>query len=220
VAFTPVPASVADRDSWRAALLARAASVSGLLESRVEALPDETSELARSLLRVLPVLAERIRLPEPRGQRGFTLIRVHGDYHLGQTLKTATGFVVIDFEGEPARPLAERRARHCAVKDVAGMLRSLDYAFETARVSAGEVVGGRAATPPLREAFLEGYLSHTLERHVGFLPRDRASLALWLDFFELDKVLYEVDYEVNHRPGWLHIPLSGALRILERDPRP
>jgi trehalose synthase-fused probable maltokinase len=143
---------------------------------------------------------------------GFHKIRVHGDYHLGQTLKTPDGFVVIDFEGEPARPLPERRAKSCALKDVAGMMRSFDYATETARAQGGTL----PATLDLSRPFLDGYLSTAALHGAAFLPRERAAIDAWLDFFELEKALYEVDYEINNRLDWVHIPLGGVLRILRR----
>jgi trehalose synthase-fused probable maltokinase len=142
---------------------------------------------------------------------GFVKIRIHGDYHLGQTLKTDAGFIVIDFEGEPARPLDERRVKQCALKDVAGMLRSLDYAVETARAGAPEPAADLGS---LRQAFLEGYLASALPAHAAFLPRNRSRVAAWLACFEAEKALYEVEYEINNRPTWVHMPLSGLLDIL------
>ena len=94
------------------------------------------------------------------------------------------------------------------------MARSFDYAIEAARAAVGAAAA--AGAPPLREAFLEGYLAHTLERGAGFLPRDRQALDAWTDFFELDKALYEVEYELHNRPDWVGIPLRGVRRILDR----
>jgi trehalose synthase-fused probable maltokinase len=134
-------------------------------------------------------------------------IRVHGDYHLGQTLKTASGFVLIDFEGEPSRPLGERRRKDCALKDVAGMLRSIDYAVASA-TSRGAPMA--AAIEPLRRAFLDGY--HADRRTDAFLP-SREDCADLLALFELEKALYEVDYELNNRPAWVSIPIAAVLRL-------
>ncbi len=120
--------------------------------------------------------------------------RVHGDLHLGQVLRTSDTYVLIDFEGEPARPLAERRRPDSPLRDVAGILRSLDYAAHVA-----------GATPEWAEAagdaFLEGY----------GIGRSRL-----LDAYVLDKALYEVVYELDNRPDWVHIPLAAVKRILGR----
>ncbi|MGH7318878.1 MAG: DUF5752 family protein, partial [Candidatus Rokuibacteriota bacterium] len=160
-----------------------------------------------------------------------TKIRVHGDYHLGQILTTGDGFVILDFEGEPTRPLAERRAKQCALKDVAAMLRSYGYAAHAAwrRVaeSAPWDAAGAAGLRPwaeawedgARTAFLEGYLDETWARGATFLPRQREALEALLRVYELDKAVYEIDYEITHRPGWLPIPLDGLRRALVAAPK-
>jgi maltokinase len=139
-------------------------------------------------------------------------IRVHGDYHLGQTLKTSGGFVLIDFEGEPARPLADRRRKYCALKDVAGMLRSLDYADAAVRL---ETPSAASVVSPMRGAFLDGYYSRPELRAI--LPERESSRPL-LTMFELEKVLYEIEYELNNRPDWLPIPLGALARVVAVSP--
>ncbi len=142
---------------------------------------------------------------------GGRVIRTHGDYHLGQTLSTPRGWVVIDFEGEPARPLPERRQKRSCLRDVAGMLRSFAYAS-----SAVEILGG--STPPAdfelraRDAFLERYfgaIDHTL------LPAGEAAIVNLLSIFELEKAIYELGYELDNRPDWVPIPVAGIRRLLE-----
>ena len=148
-------------------------------------------------------------------------IRHHGDYHLGQVLQAADGeFMVIDFEGEPARPLEERRAKHSALRDVAGMMRSFAYAAATCADAARAELGDRDARTraqrwesELREAFMRGYLPEGRE-HPPFLPQSRARLDVLLTLFEAEKVLYELSYELNNRPTWVWIPLRGLMAMM------
>lgn len=211
--FAPQPATAADVLAWEAAFHAGADHALGLLAEQFDGLRSPLREECARVLDSRAAVHGAARLPEAVGADGFQKVRIHGDYHLGQTLRTADGFMIIDFEGEPARPLAERRRLHCALKDVAGMLRSFDYALETAR--AGDAGTPGAPGPPLREAFLAAYESHALELHATFLPADAATRARWLTFFELDKTLYELEYELQNRPDWLHIPVRGILRMLD-----
>ncbi|MPY94733.1 MAG: phosphotransferase, partial [Acidimicrobiia bacterium] len=129
-------------------------------------------------------------------------VRTHGDYHLGQVLRRDDAWYLLDFEGEPARPVAERVAPTSPLKDVAGMLRSFGYAAAVARADAGWE--GRA-----RQAFLDAY--HATEGISGLLPGD---VDLVLGCFELDKAVYEVAYERSHRPSWAQIPLGAVERLL------
>jgi maltokinase len=139
------------------------------------------------------------------------LIRHHGDYHLGQVLWTGDDWIVLDFEGEPARPLAERRRKRSPLRDVAGMLRSFAYAASAAEIELG-------APPPaewaarVREEFLDGYFG---EVDVGLLPPVEARERV-LALFELEKAVYELRYELGHRPDWVAIPVSAIVRLLEQ----
>jgi maltose alpha-D-glucosyltransferase/alpha-amylase len=151
-------------------------------------------------------------------------IRVHGDYHLGQVLFTGKDFIIIDFEGEPGRTLAERRFKHCALRDVASMLRSLDYAALSAlrtglvRPSDADRLEpfARAWSAWMGAAFVHEYLA-TVSSHGSLVPaRDEHSSTL-LAFYLLDKCLYELDYEFNNRPDWVAIPLLGLLGLLEQN---
>ncbi|MGI0155456.1 MAG: maltose alpha-D-glucosyltransferase, partial [Thermoplasmata archaeon] len=150
-------------------------------------------------------------------REGLEKIRVHGDLHLGQLLVTPRGYVVLDFEGEPARPLSERRGKRIALKDVGGLLRSFDYAAHSALAS-GPRADDRAAVAAARRwsraaavTFLEGY-RRRISAGSGprrLLPRDPSSLEELTRFFELEKAVYEVRYELDHRPDWVEVPLRA-----------
>jgi trehalose synthase-fused probable maltokinase len=142
---------------------------------------------------------------------GGRVIRTHGDYHLGQTLRTPSGWVIIDFEGEPARPLPERRQKRSPLRDVASMLRSFAYV-----TSAVEILHGRRAPRDFeqdaRERFLEQYFA---EVESSLLPAGEAAVTNLLSIFELEKAIYELQYELNNRPDWVSIPVAGIRRLLE-----
>ena len=147
--------------------------------------------------------------------------RVHGDYHLGQVLVAGGDFVIIDFEGEPDRPLAERRAKESPLRDVAGMLRSFSYAaFATLKAAAADRPDLAARLEPAArvwEASVSAtFLTNYLETAAGarLVPADQRCADQWLDAFLLQKALYELRYELASRPHWVDIPLSGILRIL------
>jgi maltose alpha-D-glucosyltransferase/alpha-amylase len=152
-----------------------------------------------------------------------TRTRCHGDYHLGQVLWTGKDFVIIDFEGEPALPLGERRIKRSPLRDVAGMIRSFHYAVHTALGRAIEEMGGPAESSLLSlwadfwylwlaAAFLRSYLNSA--RGASFLPSAREDLSTLLDVFLLEKAVYELRYEANNRPDWIHIPARGILEQL------
>jgi maltose alpha-D-glucosyltransferase/alpha-amylase len=149
-----------------------------------------------------------------RSRISATLIRVHGDYHLGQVLWTGKDFVIIDFEGEPARPLAERRLKRWPLRDVAGMLRSFDYAAATALRKRPRGDPGLAGE--WKKAVWSAYLSayYSAAGAASFLPADDTSRQVLLDTFLLEKALYELRYELNNRPDWVAIPLGGILDLM------
>jgi maltose alpha-D-glucosyltransferase/alpha-amylase len=151
---------------------------------------------------------------------GWHKIRVHGDYHLGQVLQADGDFYLLDFEGEPGRPPEKRREKDQALRDVAGMLRSFDYAgLMCARESGDENEHMRQATLLIRwaeAAFLDAYFS-TAGDDASFIPNDPAVRDLILWAYTLDKVLYEIRYELGSRPDWVGLPLSGLKRLLARD---
>ena len=139
------------------------------------------------------------------GLVGAMKIRHHGDFHLGQTLAVRDGadFFIIDFEGEPLRPLDERRRKHTPLRDVAGLLRSLGYAAASATAPEGWEEQARAA-------FLDGYRGAA--GAAPFLPREAVAFTRALAVLELEKAAYEVVYEANNRPDWIEIPVRGVIR--------
>ena len=143
--------------------------------------------------------------------------RTHGDYHLGQIIRSAAAqFLVIDFEGEPARPLDERRARQSPLRDVEGMLRSFAYAAAEGAKSAPEKVAAVRAErweKNARESFLRGYFDSPAGESAALLPRSRDNIARLLRLFETEKVFYELQYELDHRPDWVWIPLRGITAV-------
>jgi maltose alpha-D-glucosyltransferase/alpha-amylase len=218
-AFAPEPLTAEDFQAVLVDLHQHASRVLDLLKERVSYLPDEVLEVAATVLsrrrRILDHFGA-LKWDDFRTQR----IRIHGDYHLGQVLRTKTDFVILDFEGEPARPLAYRRAKQCPLKDVAGMLRSFSYAAyaslinytarhpeHVSRLEPWARLWERSAAA----AFLRAY--RETAQGARFLPVDSGDFRKLLDVFLLDKALYEVLYELNARPAWVRIPLMGIMSL-------
>ena len=159
---------------------------------------------------------DRLRLLSQLGERG-RLIRHHGDLHLGQTLLVtrahAPAWIILDFEGEPARPLLERRRKRSPLRDVAGMLRSFAYAASASSLQRG-IVAPSGWEERAREEFLDGYFE-TVDQTL--LPHGPAAARALLSIFELEKAVYELRYELNNRPDWVRIPVAGIARLMEED---
>jgi maltokinase len=153
---------------------------------------------------------ERIAMRAQLGVGGRS-IRTHGDYHLGQTLSTPTGWVIIDFEGEPARPLFQRRQKQSPLRDIASMLRSFAYATSAVTIMRG-VLAREGFEQRAREIFLEHYFARI---DPALLPAGESGVANLLSIFELEKAIYELQYELDNRPDWLPIPAAGIARLLE-----
>jgi maltose alpha-D-glucosyltransferase/alpha-amylase len=182
----------------------------------------DPSECVRELLardgEILSRLESAMRTPITARK-----IRCHGDYHLGQVLWTGKDFVIIDFEGEPARPLSSRRLKRPPLLDVAGMIRSFHYASRVAgsRLSRDLTLADeQARLDPLTTiwfrsisgAFLRSYFEAAADG--GFLPTDRDELSALLDFLLLEKAIYEIGYEADNRPAWVDVPARGVLDLL------
>jgi maltose alpha-D-glucosyltransferase / alpha-amylase len=198
-----------------------------LVLERIRSARDRLPDASRALVDAVLAKEEEIdRRLHRLLERRFSAerIRVHGDYHLGQVLWTGKDFVIIDLEGEPLRAISERRIRRSPLKDIAGMLRSFDYAARAA-LRQVPVAGGTSTAPtedlqPLADlwvswawtAFLKGY--RTATEGSGFVPRDPDEFRSMLGVYVLDKAIYEVGYELNNRPAWLGIPLRGLVHLL------
>jgi maltose alpha-D-glucosyltransferase / alpha-amylase len=194
------------------------------LRQEVDNLDGDVADRAAKLIDAEPRVLDLFRQVADRRVDAMR-IRTHGDYHLGQVLYTGRDFVIIDFEGEPARPLGERRIKRSPLADVAGMLRSFDYAPAT--VFATRVAGGMVSVEDAPQAkpltrvwrswISSAFLGAYLERAKGatFLPDNTEDIDLLLNAFLLEKALYEVGYELNNRPDWVWIPIEGVLRLVE-----
>lgn len=220
--FAPVPVTRQDLDDWRAQVLAQVDKTLAVASQNVGHLSGEMRRRTENLIKRREQLAARINELVPEKTGGFKT-RFHGDYHLGQVVIDAAGdFYILDFEGEPLRPITERQIRHCILKDVAGMVRSFDYAAFGA-VLMYVVPEERAVVAPFAaewqkqatEAFLDGYFEHMAG--CASLPGDKETTRKLLDLFILEKALYEVIYEVANRPDWLAIPMNGLARLTDLD---
>jgi maltose alpha-D-glucosyltransferase/alpha-amylase len=222
VDFRPEPVGPADVRAWTDDLMARARRVFDALSQRRADLKEPDRLLADALLAHRDGIAARLThvLPE---QIDAKKIRHHGDFHLGQMLIVKDDVYIIDFEGEPRRSLADRRRKAPAARDVAGLIRSVDYsataAYERA-LQAGPDEHGKiaAALEDWRAHAVATFLSAYRERlgDLRLWPADRAAADRLLDFFLLEKAFYEIEYELAHRPDWVRVPLRGALRTLSR----
>jgi trehalose synthase-fused probable maltokinase len=156
---------------------------------------------------------ELLRLRSQAGSSG-KLIRHHGDYHLGQVLWNGEDWVILDFEGEPARPIPERRRKRSPLRDVAGMLRSFAYTVSAARLQR-DVEAPEDWEQRAREEFLAGYYGEV--EPAGLLLGGRDANDRLLSIFELEKAVYELRYELNNRPDWVKIPVAGIERLLRSE---
>jgi maltose alpha-D-glucosyltransferase / alpha-amylase len=218
-AFTPEPCTSADLSHTADAMRRHAIEQLEILESRLPSLDARSRELAGTVLDSRDELLRHFHDLERIGDGGAR-IRGHGDYHLGQILVTEGDIVIIDFEGEPARPLTQRRDKTSPLRDVAGMLRSFSYAALAALNAATRTRPEDLdrLTPWARfwetwvsAVFLHGYLSAV--RDAEIVPAKDEELETLLQAFVVDKALYELGYELNNRPDWVHIPLAGLQRL-------
>jgi len=219
--FRPEPFSSLYQRSVFQSMRSLVRSVFNLLEDNLDTLSDEIRTHAQDILNSRKKILERMNKVTAKKINAMK-IRIHGDFHLGQVMFTGKDFVIIDFEGEPARPLSERRLKRSALRDIAGMIRSFHYA----------AYAGFLRLPSLRSEdrdFLEPWLKvwyhhvsriflHSYLENVGkaaFLPRAKGDFSILMDAFLLEKAVYELGYELNNRPDWLVIPMRGIRFILK-----
>jgi maltose alpha-D-glucosyltransferase/alpha-amylase len=224
-AFIPEPFTSEFRQKLEAALHDMTVGNFGLLRSKSGELPESLRDsVARTLaLEDDVLLAFHSDLAK---ETSALRIRIHGDYHLGQVLFTGSDFLIIDFEGEPAKSISERRMKRSPLQDVAGMLRSFHYAAHFALMAAQDKLGTleTAGQEPLLLAkqwqslaasrFLESYKKTA--SGASFIPRDASEFDRLLRLHLLEKAIYELGYELNNRPAWLAIPLEGIEALLNK----
>ena len=223
--FSPEPFTSLYQRSMYQSMRGALRRTMGLLQTRLPHLNGDYRKLVLEVAGDEPaILARYANLL--RRKIHCSKIRTHGDFHLGQVLNTGKDFVIIDFEGEPARSLSERKMKRCALRDVAGMIRSFQYAAHTALSMHQQTV--RPEDVPVLEpwaehwanwisgAYLQAYL-HAAEGAL-FLPDKQEDVEVLLDAFLLEKAVYEVAYELNNRPKWISIPLRGIQQILKERP--
>jgi maltose alpha-D-glucosyltransferase/alpha-amylase len=222
-AFLPEPLSEADLAAFTRDMQHEAWHAFEELQRNLDRVPEPLLAYAQKLLADRQNVTDRLASLATRPLDAVK-IRIHGDYHLGQVLRTENDFVILDFEGEPARPLAERRAKHTPLKDIAGMIRSFSYAGYAALFAFTQdrpddftrlepwVTVWRNWTAA---AFVRSYLETA--GPAAFLPSDERRLSDWLQGFVLEKACYELVYELNNRPTWLRIPLVSILARAEQE---
>ncbi|MDS4041461.1 MAG: alpha-amylase, partial [Candidatus Competibacter sp.] len=219
-AFDPEPITAADIAEWLDRTREEVRTTLDRLEQGRVGLPEPARVLAERLLVARSTIMGRLENPDwghPRAMK----TRYHGDYHLGQVLVVKDDVIIIDFEGEPSRSLAERRGKHSPLKDVVGMLRSFNYAAHAAlRQATADGTRDRATLLPhlsdweqqTRVAFLEGYVA-AVDNSPGY-PADPDHARALLELFALEKACYELRYELDNRPDWVEIPLGGLSELL------
>jgi trehalose synthase-fused probable maltokinase len=213
--FAPEPTSMLDQRSFYQSARQISNDVFQLLRRQLDRLTGGVGDRARTALGLEAQIGAVLRAAV---QRPLTSrrIRVHGDYHLGQLLRVTDDFVIIDFEGEPARVLGERRLKRWALRDVAGMLRSFEYAAYASlleRERSDELLPwARLWAGTVSQAFLDAY--RLAVAGASFLARSEEENSWLLNLLLLEKALYELRYELNNRPDWIDLPLRGLVDLM------
>lgn len=219
--FTAEPFSILYQRSVYQSVQSLTKRVFDFLRKNIKTFPDNIKDEADEALGLEKKIMDHFKALLKK-KFATTKIRIHGDYHLGQVLYTGNDFIIIDFEGEPARSLSERRLKKSPIIDIAGMLRSFHYAactslFKHILYTSEDIVGlepwGDLWYRYVSGVFLKSYLDTT--REASFIPGDTEDLDIILKIFLLEKAIYEVGYELNNRPDWVIIPLKGIKHLLE-----
>jgi maltose alpha-D-glucosyltransferase/alpha-amylase len=225
-AFIPEPFNLLYQRSIYQRMRGHSGRVLPILRRTIRTLPEDVQPFAEAVSHAEPEIIRRFRMLIDR-KVGGVRTRVHGDLHLGQVLHTGRDYSFIDFEGEPARTLSERRLKRSPLIDVAGMLRSFHYAaYATLKqeLMSGLVRAEDAANLDrwarywylwAGAYYLKGYLAASSGTTI--LPREPADIQMLIDAYLLEKAIYEVGYELNNRPDWLSIPLRGVLQLIGED---
>ncbi|WP_332742185.1 maltose alpha-D-glucosyltransferase [Hydrogenophaga sp.] len=219
-AFDPEPITRDDLTQWSADVRGELDRTFGLLVQRRATLSEPLADLASRVVSARDALDARMARAAATAPAGVKT-RLHGDLHLQQVLVAQDDFLIIDFEGEPQRPLEQRRAKHCALRDVAGMLRSFDYARHTALHQTAQGSSELEQLAPaarrwerfVNQAFLDAYSQIVVA--AGLYANEAAfgEARALLDLFELEKALYELRYELDNRPDWVGVPLAGIATL-------
>ncbi len=222
--FAPEPTRPEDVQRWIGDVMARAERVFDTLKQRRDTLKEAEHPLVDQLLAQQASVPDRLKSLLPRQIDGLN-IRLHGDFELSQMLIAKDDIFIIDFEGDPRRSIAERRRKAPAARDVAGLVRSIDYSTTAAmeralRVAPDEHGKLGLALAGWRDRATAAFLAAYREAMVNprLWPADRHAAEQILKFFLLEKAFYEIEYELSHRPEWLRVALTGLLRILSPQP--
>jgi maltose alpha-D-glucosyltransferase / alpha-amylase len=219
-AFAPEPFTMEFQRSLEQSILSLMARVFALLRDRISTLPEDWRAKSEDLAGREQEIASRFRTALSKPIHGMRT-RIHGDYHLGQVLRTASDFIIIDFEGEPARTIAERRVKRSPLQDVAGMLRSFHYAAFAPLLGETKMQGEDARK---LSVWAESWSAWVVERYLrkyfetagaaSYLPQSQEDIQTVLELHLLEKAIYELGYELNNRPKWVGIPLQGISKLL------
>ncbi len=217
-AFAPEMAASADGANWAKKAEERLRKALESIEQRETWERDQDRERAHSLLGLRTAITSAIRSLAKNSERALKT-RVHGDFHLGQVLVASGDAYIIDFEGEPATSIAERRAKTSPLRDVAGLVRSIDYAGAT--LMDRDDVGSVPLDEDRRDEFIAGFRRRASLAFLGgywstSVLRDTPGTRALLDLFLIEKAAYEITYEAANRPNWIGVPLAGLSRLLSR----
>lgn len=219
--FSPVKISTKDLQDWKSQVLNQAEKTIAVAKEHITNLSGEVKTQVEKLIRSMNIIEKQVNKLLPQDISCFKT-RYHGDYHLGQVVISNNDFYLLDFEGEPLKPINERQNTHCVLKDVAGMVRSFDYAafgslymYVSKEQIKEKYLLAKKWQQETTDAYLDGYFKTIFG--VKSVPNDSKIANDLLNLFILEKALYEVIYEVANRPDWVSIPMNGLTRLINFD---